>query len=59
MARFLALLELYRDGVVTLHQDEPMAELAVRRLEDGGDLGDPAGPADPGGRDAATGEGGA
>jgi segregation and condensation protein A len=31
VARFLALLELYRDGVVTLHQDRPLGDFDVAR----------------------------
>ncbi|MCQ0022154.1 segregation/condensation protein A, partial [Streptomyces somaliensis DSM 40738] len=30
VARFLALLELYRDRAVALHQDDPLGELTVR-----------------------------
>ena len=30
VARFLALLELFRDGVVTFEQESPLAELLVR-----------------------------
>lgn len=37
VARFLALLELYRDGAVALHQDDPLGELTVRWT--GGDAG--------------------
>ena len=34
MARFLALLEIYRDGVVTFDQPTPLGELYVRWIGD-------------------------
>lgn len=34
VARFLALLDLYRDGVVTVDQDGPLGDILVRRPRD-------------------------
>jgi segregation and condensation protein A len=41
VARFLALLDLYRDGVVVLHQDVPMGEFVVDRTQAPGRSTDP------------------
>ena len=30
VVRFLALLELYKEGAVDVHQDAPLAEISVR-----------------------------
>lgn len=38
VARFLALLELYKEGAITFDQAEPLADLAVRWT--GSDEGD-------------------
>jgi segregation and condensation protein A len=32
VARFLALLDLYRDGVVTVDQEGPLGEIVVQRV---------------------------
>ena len=33
VVRFLALLELYKEGAVDVHQDAPLAEISVRATE--------------------------